>query len=251
MVAMANPSETAGSTVGGPFDSIERVSAAEEVRRQILNAIEGGDYGPGDRLPSERALCEMLGVSRVSVREAIAGLEAMGLVQVRHGSGCFVVPDIAEQVSQALHDRVRTHRGRVLDLYKVRGALDQLAAQEAVRNAQDLDLQRLRTAHEAFAAAASAPAPDIQRLVELDVQFHDAVAAAADSELIRELLMQLAGHFGDSRRAILSSPGRPTLSAEQHRIIVDAIVGRDEDSATSAAEAHIDDICQWIASQEW
>ncbi|MCG2799991.1 MAG: GntR family transcriptional regulator, partial [Cellulomonas sp.] len=65
--------------------SIKRVGPTQLVREQLLVAIESGAYAPGSALPSERVLCETFGVSRVSLREAIAGLEATGLITVQHG----------------------------------------------------------------------------------------------------------------------------------------------------------------------
>src|SRR5439155_19199187 len=77
-------------TRGSPLTTINRTGRSEEVRLQIERAIRSGDVAPGERLPAERELVETFGVSRVSVREAIRSLEALGLVRVYQGRGAFV-----------------------------------------------------------------------------------------------------------------------------------------------------------------
>src|SRR5919109_98344 len=77
------------------------VSRTRHVREQIEAAIDRGDYAPGDRLPSERELVELLGVSRVSVREAIRSLEALGRVDVQHGRGCFVATSRSDRYASS------------------------------------------------------------------------------------------------------------------------------------------------------
>ena len=78
--------------VGTPtgFTSIQRTSPTTQVRNPSFAAIEAGEYPPGSMLPSERILCESFGVARVSVREALAGLQSTGLIRVEHGRGAVV-----------------------------------------------------------------------------------------------------------------------------------------------------------------
>src|SRR3972149_10633282 len=82
----------AGPARRSPLRTIRRTERSEEIRRQREAAIRAGDFGPGDRLPSERELVETFGVSRVSVREAIRSLETLGLVRVYQGRGALGTP---------------------------------------------------------------------------------------------------------------------------------------------------------------
>ena len=223
---------------GPAFRGVVRVSPTQQVREQLLEAIERGDYGPGDALPSERALCEMFGVSRVSVREAIAGLEAMGIVTVQHGRGCFV-NDGQSGYEGPFGAWLATHRDRMVDLLKVRGALDELAAQEAAER-QDADvLKELQEVHQAYQDLVRRPDTDTSALIELDVTFHETVARAAGSELLDKLLEELSSHIADSRRLTFGLDGQPERSVGEHAAILDAILAGDAEEAKRAAGAHV------------
>src|SRR6266516_6435732 len=140
-----------GSRVS-PLTTIKRTQRSEEVRLQIERAIRSGDFAPGDRLPSERELVETFGVSRVSVREAIRSLEALGFVRVYQGRGAFVT-DRRSGFGEPMARWLEMHRGEVLELLGVRGALDELAAASTVEHYDAEKVRAIVAAHEAFSAA--------------------------------------------------------------------------------------------------
>lgn len=222
------------------FASVVRTSPTQQVRKQLLEAIQRHDYGPGDALPSERLLCEMFGVSRVSVREAIAGLEATGLVTVQHGRGCFVTEGAAARFSEPFGVWLDTHRGEMVSLLKVRGALDELAAAEAAERRGGDVVDHLADVHRQFESAlSSVDEADPSKLIELDVEFHGAVARASGSDLLYDLLSELATHIADSRRITFQSQGQPARSLEEHAAILAAIRTGDADAAKRAAADHV------------
>jgi GntR family transcriptional repressor for pyruvate dehydrogenase complex len=226
---------------------VRRESPTEQVREQLLKAIEAGDYAQGDLLPSERVLCETFGVSRVSVREAIAGLEAIGLVTVQHGKGAFVSGSPSEQVSGSFQRYLSTHREELLDLLNVRGALDELAAAEAAANARASSVAEIVKAQRAFKRQATLAQLDYSALADLDVRFHLSIAEASGSQLLYNLLADLHGAMQDSRRMTLArSERQPQLSVVQHGTIVDAIVSRDQKRARREAERHLAGIRSWV-----
>ncbi len=220
------------------FTSISRVNRTEQVREQLISAIEGGKFKPGDVLPSERALCEMFGVSRVSVREAIRGLEAVGLVTVQHGRGCFVAERRNDGYAEPFGHWLAIHREEVLDLLKVRGALEELAAQEAAQ-AQPQLIDEVKHAHEAFTASVADMDTSLERLVKLDLAFHEAIAEASGSQQPASLIRELNTHLAESRRITLAKRARRQQSAEQHNAIVQAILDRNPDEARAAAGRHV------------
>lgn len=207
------------------------------MRAQIEGAIRSGEYPPLSQLPSERQLTEMFGVSRVSVREAIRSLEAIGLVEVRHGNGCFVT-EPSSRPGRELSRWVELHRDEVLDLLQVRGALDELAAREAARRHEPGDLAAVHAAHEAFLQAVSRGG-ELDELTELDAQFHHAIADASGNVLLSDLLGDLHEYLADSRRAGFEPEGRPEDSAAEHMSIVEAIDAGDANGAALATAAHI------------
>lgn len=221
------------------YTALPSISRTQQVREQLEAAIQRGDYQPGDRLPSERELVELLGVSRVSVREAIRSLEAVGAVEVRHGRGCFVARTESERYASSFSHWLGVHHEEIFDLLKVRGALDELAAEAAALRADGIWPARLRELNDRFRAT---PENDLDALVERDVAFHDAVAEASGSPLLADLLHDLHETFNESRRVTLQPSGRPADSAREHDQIVDAIERRDGAAARAAVAAHLDSV---------
>lgn len=226
-----------------PFSRLKVVPRSAQVREQLEEAIRRGDYPPGDKLPSERELSEMFGVSRVSVREAVRSLEAIGLIDVRHGLGS-VVTDPAARAGRDLRRWVGLNRDEALDLLRVRGALDELAAEDAAAAASPDAIAAIRAAHEAFADAAASGDPE--QLKVLDVAFHEAIAAASGSNLLHNLLADLHEHLADSRSISFARPDRPAQSAAEHAAIVEAIEAGDGDAARRATKEHIERVRQTL-----
>ncbi|MDQ4028563.1 MAG: GntR family transcriptional regulator [Actinomycetota bacterium] len=222
------------------FHTIERTPRSELVREQLEAAIARGDFRPGDSLPSERELVDVFGVSRVSVREAIRSLEAVGLVEVFQGRGCFVAKGPTDGYFGPFARWLEIHKDEVVDLLKVRGALDELAAESAAQRADARSLARVRKAEEAFSRAIEDSGTRLDRIVELDIEFHLAIAEASGSKLMTHLLDDLNSHLHESRRIALSPDGRPKESAKEHSLIVRALVDGKPADARAAAARHVD-----------
>lgn len=233
------------SSTAPSFERLKLISRSAAVREQLAEAVRRGDYRPGDKLPSERELAEMFGVSRVSIREAIRSLEAIGLVEVKHGAGTMVV-DPAQRATRDLTRWMEVNRGEVLDLLLVRAALDELAGEEAAARGDAEAIAAIRAAHAAFNAAVAGD--EIGRLAALDMSFHLAVAEAAGSELLRNLLAELHGHLAESRAVFFSPEGRAAHSAKEHGAILAAIERGDRARARRATKAHIASVREVMAS---
>ena len=223
-----------------PFTAIERIDRAEHVRKQLESALRRGDYEPGDRLPSERELGEMFGVSRVSVREAVSALKAVGLINVQQGRGSFVSAPPPESYAGSFSRWLEAHRGEVMELLAVRGALDELAAGYAAEHAGPRELKAVKAAHAAFAKAARNPGVDVDTLEQLDIAFHESLAAAGKNSLLADLLHDLNHHLSTSRRAALSLESRRTKSANEHLRILEAVEAARPDQARTRARKHLD-----------
>src|SRR5215469_9811509 len=146
--------DPAGTPPKNGLRLVQHVSPTQQVREQLLAAIESGEFAAGSLLPSERVLCATFGVSRVSVREAIAGLEAMGLVSVQHGRGAFVRDRVATRYAGPFGKYLEPHRDELIELLKVRGALDELTAEEAALHATAEGLSKVAEACRRFNEAA-------------------------------------------------------------------------------------------------
>lgn len=231
----------------GGFTSVRRVRPTQHVREQLLSAIERGDYPPGAALPSERVLCETFGVSRVSVREAIAGLESTGLVRVEHGKGAFVRDSANDSYVGPFAKYLTMHRDELVELLKVRGVLDELAAAEAIEHASDEGLEFMSAAEREFRSAVEAGETNLTKLSELDVAFHVSIAALSSGELLHGLVTELNEVLKESRRVTFSRPGQLQRSAVEHQAIAEAIVARDASAARDAVQQHLHQIRRWVS----
>jgi DNA-binding FadR family transcriptional regulator len=227
------------ATGASGFTNIKTVNRAQEVKAQLLQAIRRGDYRAGDPLPSERELSEAFGVSRVSVREAIRSLEAIGMVEVFHGRGSFVARAPTDRYVGPFTEWLQVHRDAVVEMMQVRGALDELAAAEAAERGNAAEHDRLEAACDAFAAYAETEQEDLDRLAELDIDFHVAIAEASGSSLLRQLVAELNRSFAEGRKIVYAIERRPVRSAAEHRSIVNAIRRGDSRAARAAAARHV------------
>lgn len=229
----------------GSFSTVSRVSPTQQVQTQLLAAITSGEYAPGDKLPSERVLCEMFGVSRVSIREALAGLAATGLIEVKQGRGAIVRPRVSDEYVGPFGLYLSTHRHELAELLNVRGALDGLAAQNAAESIAEEEREQLISARDAFAQAVRDGA-DVLTLTELDVAFHQQIAAAGKGGLLHRLLQELNSLLVESRHILFAQEGQPQRSLADHQQIVDKILDGDSRTAQSLAIEHAGKMKDWV-----
>lgn len=213
---------------------LKRSRLYEEVANQLREFIDTRDLKPGDRLPSERDIASWLQVSRTSVRQALTALKAVGLVDVRHGGGVYVLRS-PDEVIPTLALQLLDQYQQLPAIMEVREALETATCRLAARRRSAQDLKRLRGALENMADAVASggdPAP-------ADAQFHEAIALAAHNELLHDLMSQLEDPIDKTRRASLSRPGRPPMSLEAHRLIYEAIEAENEDLAAERMREHL------------
>ena len=216
-----------------------RLQRNEEITQRIIDLIVEQALPPGAPLPTELSLMDDLGVSRNSIREAIKALQALGIVEVRHGYGTFVGSggSAALQTWLLFRTRVRgtTDVGRLRDLLEVREMIET----ELTRRVACSHRPELIAELEACVARMRRSGPDT---AAADREFHDLICAEAGFELAREL----TGLFWDVYQALEGELGGPVAAphgtAERHQIIVDALVLGDADVAAEAVHRHFDEV---------
>ncbi|HSR25620.1 MAG TPA: FadR/GntR family transcriptional regulator, partial [Candidatus Eisenbacteria bacterium] len=201
---------------------------ADKVADLLKKAVLSGQLGPGDRLPPERVLGERFGVSRTVVREAIRSLTAKGLVEVRSGSGSVVARVSAEAVAETMRLYLQGAALEPRAVEEVRAMLEVHVAGLAAERATEQDLQAMRTALGAMAAAGHE-----SRAVH-DAEFHRCVARAARNPLCVLMLDSLAEPVMTARREAPGVQGRPPVSIGEHQRILERIGARDPEGARLA-----------------
>ncbi len=216
---------------------IRRTSTAEAIVEHLLERIRGGEFGPGDRLPSERKLMGELGVGRLSLREGLARLSALGVIRVEHGKGAVVREGIdSGAIQQALVPLFPERDARALqDLVNARILIEgELAAGAALRRTRG-DLRRLAELLDEPGEALD----DDRALAELDYAFHRQIARIAGNAFLEVMQEALAEHIRSFLAHYAKAHGDKAGAVERHRPILDAIAAGDPEAARRAVGEHI------------
>lgn len=224
-----------------PFEPVQPEKLSTAVTRQIEKLILRGILRPGERLPSERELSERLGVSRPSLREAIAELQDKGLLSARPGAGIYVADVLGSAFSDALVSLFADHDEAVFDYVSFRRDMEGLAAARAARYASDTDLKVLQTIFDKMEAAHQKRDPTDE--ARLDADFHLAIIEASNNVIMLHMMRSMyqllqRGVFYNRQTMFKQRTTRDTL-LDQHRAINTALQARDPVAAREAVEAHL------------
>lgn len=199
---------------------------------RLQGMIQNGQFGPDERLPSQRELSEKLGISRPSLREAISVLETIGLVRVEVGRGVFVNPPAK-----------RTPRWRNLgqasprDVYELRYSVEGYAAGlAATRISQEL-LGELRNCYDAMKKAADSQ--DVVSMATEDSRFHSIIMKACGNNVLTDSYFASHRMIVETQRAPMGRLELLQLTASEHLRIVCALEQADPTASALAMMAHI------------
>lgn len=214
--------------------------ALEQLQTLIINK----SLKPGEKLPPERTLGEMLGVSRTVVREVVCLLTAKGLVEVRAGSGTYVCELGAEIVTSPIDLLLQANALRIEDIHETRTALEiriaELAAERAgpseVRE-MERNLEEMKRLHSQGKGRV-----DVPRFASIDVEFHAFLARATRNPLLEVLVDSLNGVMKQVRFQLLNTIARaPQRALFYHSHILEKVKGHDSEGARVVMEAHLAD----------
>jgi GntR family transcriptional regulator, transcriptional repressor for pyruvate dehydrogenase complex len=224
-----------------PFHKVQAEKLSLTVVRQIEALILQGILRPGERLPAERELSERLGVSRPSLRDAVADLQSRGLLASKPGAGIFVADVLGSAFSPALVQLFATHDAAVFDYLDFRRDMEGLAAERAARLASDTDLRVVNTIFQKMEAAHQKRDPSDE--AALDAQFHMAIIEASHNIVMLHMMRSMfdllrEGVFYNRQVMFRQRTTREAL-LDQHRAINMALQARDPAATRAAVNAHL------------
>ncbi|MEZ5762346.1 MAG: FCD domain-containing protein [Paracoccaceae bacterium] len=224
-----------------PFQKIEPEKLSDSVVRQIERLILQGILRPGERLPSERDLSERLGVSRPSLREAIAALESDGLLVTRASSGIYVAEVLNSAFSPSLIRLFARHPDAVFDYLDFRRDLEAMAAERAARLGSDTDLKVVDAVFRKMEAAAQKRDPADE--AALDAEFHMAIIEASHNVVMLHMMRAMFGLLREgvfyNRQVMFRQKTTREALLDQHRAINTALQAHDPVAARNAVERHL------------
>lgn len=200
----------------------------QQVEEKVRNAITLGKFKPGQRLV-ERELCELLGVGRTSIREALRQLEAEGLVEN--------TPHKGPQVRMISDEEAR-------QLYSVRALLEGYAGREFAQRREPKMVSHLKETLDEMEMIAMSG--DHRSLVEAKAKFYEVLLLGSGNPFVSEMLTSLHNRISLMRAKSLSRPGRIPASMKEIRTVYQAIADGDGDAAETACKFHVE--AAWAAA---
>src|SRR5262245_48619007 len=229
-----SPKDPLQSESRHPMKPISSGQITKRVQEELANYLTSEKFRPGDRLPSLREITERLGVSQTSVREGLRALEALGLVEIRHGSGIYVANGLLplRSLSPLLSSRMRGDR-LARELLAVRLAVEPEVCSLAALRATEADFTKLSKHVEDFRLDVG----KVERPAS-DIGFHLDLCRAAHHEAFMAIMEWIAQFYATSRKM-------PELhDVEDHARILAALRKRDVETARREMTKHL----EWIGT---
>ncbi len=222
--------------IAAALDPLPSGTPVSEVARRLMDLFTSGSVAAGTRLPPERHLAASLGVGRSAVREALAALEILGIVDVRAGSGTYLRGSASELLPQTLRWGLLIGERRTAQLIEVREGLEihiarlaAVRADAAVVSRLERDVGRMRETMAEFGAFARA-----------DLDFHHALAEAAGNQTLADhvhVIRSLLQVYDD--RAV-HDRAHANQAVAEHDAILEAVRAHDPGAAASAMAVHME-----------
>ncbi len=217
------------------------MSRTDEVVDSIKRMILDGTFRPGDRLPVEKDLAELLGVSRGSLREGVSALSILGIVSTRRGDGTYVTGLDATRLLAPMGFVVDMHgQGDARHIHTVRRLLECEAARTAATRITDEALGQARELLDEAVRVGGRTAADHERLMEIDIAFHRIIAAQTDNPVLIGLIEAFAGRTVRERLwRSLHEVGAARRTHDEHVAIWAALAAHDPERASVRMANHL------------
>lgn len=214
----------------------KKVSTTDWIVDTLKKRIAGGSYAVGDKLPTQMELAESMNVGRSSVREAVRELQAIGLIELKAGSGAYLRS--ATITPESAMSWFQENAGLLSDLFDVRFAIEPVAARLAATRCLAAEIDELRSICDRFDRAAVDS--DTNGLVSLDEAFHRQVVVMSHNPLFGQMNEVLTQSFRKYRLRSFNIPFTRNNAVEPHRDICHALERRDSAAAVLHMNRHLE-----------
>lgn len=217
-------------------DYVQNRTKCDVVVDELRNSIMRGEYRQGDQLPTEAALCEKFGVSRITIRESLKKLNMMGIVSIQQGRGTFVENIDLALFLKPMYQLIDFETVDIDAIYSARLYVEIGSCRLAALNRAEAQLDNLHSILTRFKQ--SVDFGDITKGILQDTAFHVAIAEASNNPLIKAMLLTIE----DISNACVRRKGGMTMfmdvSYEHHKNIYEAIKAQDADEAEKWIKIH-------------
>ena len=215
-------------------------TVAEAISAEILNLLRHKELKPGDKLPPERELAEMLGVSRPSLREALRALSIMKVVEVRQGDGTYVSALKPEELVEHLEFVFMLDDSTMLQLFEARKIIETGNVSLAAERITDEELAALHDCLEESERSVDDP----EAFLLADITLHEIITHAARNPLLERFMASIGTLGRASRHKTVRVASVTAATVEHHRQIVAALEARDPQAAGAVMLRHLEHVEQ-------
>jgi len=216
--------------------NFHNASLPERISNRILELIRSGELQPGDKLPPERDLAEIMQVSRASLRESIRSLATMNVVEMRQGSGTYISSLKPELLVEKLELVFSVNDSTFLDLVQARMAIEPQLVRLVTEQAADDQLQLLQDVMDKSEACVNDTPYEFPAL---DTAFHVSIAEIAGNATLLHFLRAITRLTLASSRRTATDLDSIRTAHQQHSAIHKAICDRDADRASDLMYRHL------------
>ena len=240
-----------GMTGIGRSRNVQTRKLHESVAELLLDDIKNGVYQVGQELPSERALMEEFGVGRPAVRESMAKLARIGVLEIKHGMRSKVrsvtIAPLLNEMDSAVKMSLLTRDGQ-RHLQQLRLLFETAVVRAIAKTVTDEQLKAI----EGLQHRSELAIGDVAKFADMDVLFHRALGEAAGNPFITGIFDAFGKWLLDQRLTNFTNPKRPRVALEAHGRILEALKARDPDKAEKAVLAHLEDVHQhyWTVAEK-
>lgn len=219
------------------MQTIHKVSVVQQAADQIKEYIFSNNLQVGQKLPSEKVLCEQLGIGRGSVREALRVLSSTGYVIQQPGRGAFVMRTEEPNYDQDVITWFENNEVQINDYLEVRAVVEPLAAKLAVARCTDADYTKLEEIHHRYKEAMDAN--DFDAILREETNFHNTIIQMSGNELLINIFKLIQKPAMNFRYWSLSLPNAPMEGFKPHSQILRAFDLRDPEYGEACMRNHV------------
>lgn len=216
---------------------VKRTSISEQIFEQLKTKIISGELRPGDKLPSEKELCSLYQVSRTTVRQALANLSSLNLIETRFGEGSYIRTMDSSVAMASLLSRTYLSEQSLLELIEFRQIIEPNVTFLACQKADDAAIQTLKDIYGQMIDHQN----DLKTFALLDRAFHTEIARISENGYVLKVYEIISDILTHAFSDIVSKRGN-TAGLKYHKEILLAFESQDPQKAAAMMQEHMDDL---------
>jgi GntR family transcriptional repressor for pyruvate dehydrogenase complex len=214
---------------------IDRSGITELVVQRIKELLQQGELKAGSRLPPERELADMLGISRPSLRTALKALSVMGIIRAKPGAGTFIAEALPEIFAEPMAFLTLIHNTETAELFEARRIIEAGLVELAAERATSEHLKAIAAEIEGMRKSLKDP----EKFLQHDVRFHQALAAASGNKVMSGVMDTVAALLLQVRRESIARSSDKEDAVDWHERIYEAVRQREARRAKELLTAHL------------